>query len=62
VKKTSITLSIDAPVKYAALRAFAGKARGQQLSAFVQNALVKHCVKIGEFIPPQFLPTPKRCK
>ncbi len=60
--KSPLNLSIATPVKYAAIRAFAGKQRGEQLSDFVQAALVRICVKRGELSPLQFIPEKKARK
>lgn len=54
--KSPLNVPIDARVKVAALRVFAGKKRGSQLCDYVQRALIKRCIEAGEAIPLELLP------
>lgn len=53
--KSSLNLSIETAVKYAAKRAFAGRRNGREISDEVQSFLAHRAAALGEFVPPQFL-------
>ncbi len=60
--KSKLNLSIATPVKFAAVRAFAGRGRGKQMSDEVQAFLAKRAVKLGQYVAPQFLSKQKSDK
>lgn len=51
----ALNLSIDKRVCAAALRVFAGKPRGRQLSDFVERQLIRKCREAGEKLPADLL-------